>query len=845
MVQAKGVSGKPAALWAWAAWQQVNCISLGLALLLCAALVFSLWGCAASPSTQEDLPGTPGLVWCTDDEYSAYSEALSRILPAQTVRLREGRPFDLLAQGAAVEAFDVQAIPALAAGVAKYWYPHFLATVVFAIDRSRTDANISAWRDLPNAGEAVGMSTTIVNSEMLMGALAYGLEGEAFTLGEAVKLLAALGEKGQLIEDSFAPPVLICFDYQAAEMARRGLAIETILPAEGTLVYEKGLLSNTPLVFSDDAEAVLLSAGFRLPDGRANAGLYHDAEAYAGAVRIMDYGHFAAVGQDTIRLLRQDVLRIRLYSSKDGRQHQLFVLVFMIFIIAWTSSVLYRVLRKGVRQAVCMTAILLLGWSIVRLLKYQIAIAGTAERYLWYGYYLFQLALPLVLLWLAHMIGQGDARVRAPIWFRVLAVWNGLVFLLVFTNDLHFLTFTLDPGNPNWPTAYGYGAGYYLSLASCFLTMLAGLALLLIKSRGNMRKRGLVFPIAFISLLAAYSYGYVQRIPLAHDSDMAMVIGVFTFLMYETIIRIGLIPVNGKYKAFFTHSPLGIRIADKSGAIALQSAAAAAYAHDKELFSHALASFPAPVQKDEDTLVFASGITGGFVLWHEDITDLNRLHREMKESVQNLEAANAVLAEEEKIRRTIDAENARTQLMTQLEAEIASHSAKLKAMIEELEMTADKGKATARIMLLLCYLKRRCNLFFREKEIGQLPQGEFAMYFDEIAEIASYAQVQAIVTGGLSTGVSVRCATLLYDFFYSVIYWATWLCDLKILAFFATEGGRVVLRLLPSADAHSFQMEKGLETAIEAAGGIYTAKDIDDETVGLTLSFPGGGEAHD
>jgi hypothetical protein len=89
--------------------------------------------------------------------------------------------------------------------------------------------------------------------------------------------------------------------------------------------------------------------------------------------------------------------------------------------------------------------------------------------------------------------------------------------------------------------------------------------------------------------------------------------------------------------------------------------------------------------------------------------------------------------------------------------------------------------------------------------------------------------------------ISVRRATLLYDLFYSVLYWATWLADARILADLSVGGGMAVLRLLPSEDARSFRMEKSLLAAIVSEGGRYETKELDDDDVSLSLTFQGGG----
>jgi hypothetical protein len=450
-----------------------------------------------------------------------------------------------------------------------------------------------------------------------------------------------------------------------------------------------------------------------------------------------------------------------------------------------------------------------------------------------------------VLLWLAWIIDKPDEEMDFPKWLRALTVINGAICVLALTNDFHFLTFPLDVNNPNWDSEYGHGIGAHLLTAGWLAPLLAAVVMLLRKSGGNVRKMGLVFPFAFFALQLAYGYGYVNRIPIAWESDITMVTGIFTLLFTESIIRSGMIPVNTKYTTLFTNSPLGMQIVDSGGGIALSSASAFKK-YDNDMFTRALASYPLPAQQDESTLLFTTRIIGGYALWQEDIGGLNRLHKEMEESVRRLTVVNAVLAKEEKIKRIIDEEHAKVQLMEQLEAEIAGHTAKLSARIERLENLDEadagkKSKETARIALLLCYVKRRCNLFFREKETESLPADELMVYIDELAEIAGYSGVKIITGSKIETQISVRRITLFYDFFYSVVDYAAELGCPHILAHLTPENGNIAMRLLASGDARSFQAEKGLGAAIASDGGTYTAKDLDD-AVGISLSFPKGGE---
>ena len=767
--------------------------------LLCLLLLFA---CACAGE------GAPTAV-CNGDAYAAYPEAVARLLPGHEIRRADNQAFTYLEQEAVAEAFDAQAIPALAAGAARYWYPQYLATVVIAVDRGRTQAEIKGWRDLLRVSEAVGFSDSNVNLHLLTAAMAYGLEGGHFTLNQAAALLARLQAARRLAQNSFEPPVVICYDYQAAALLRAGKNIEMVVPAEGTLTYEKGLLSKRPLEFRGDANALLYAAGLRLRGGACDPALYGSAN-YAPAVHLRNFSHLNTVCQDVIRVYRRTVLRVRLYSSADGREHQLAALLYMALVVAWTAALVRRAMQKGVRRAALAIGVILIGWMAVRLLKYQLVFAVGLDRYLWYCFYLFQLALPLVLLWLAWTIDQPDDKANIPRWMGVPAAICAALAALVFTNDLHHWVFRLDRSYPAKAIAYGYGPGYYLVVAACVLMVLSAVAVMMHKSRQSPRKRGFIYPIALGALLLVYGLGYVLRVPFAWESDITMVTGLFTLLALEASVRAGMIPANTKYRPLFTHSPLAMQIADGEGTIALSSANL--------------------LREDENTLHFAAPIAGGTARWQEDISALNQLHREMEEQTRMLATANAILAEEERMRRRLEEENARTQLITQLESEIAAHTARLTEMVE-------RGESAARIVLLLCYIKRRCNLFFRERETRLLPADELAVYIDELAELAGYANVMIITTNQRKEPLELRRATLFYDFFYQAVDFSAGAGnrDTGVRHMLAHLGPEESLRILASEDIRA--------AGIASPEGTIVIKDLDG-AVGISLRFPEGGNAN-
>ena len=102
---------------------------------------------------------------------------------------------------------------------------------------------------------------------------------------------------------------------------------------------------------------------------------------------------------------------------------------------------------------------------------------------------------------------------------------------------------------------------------------------------------------------------------------------------------------------------------------------------------------------------------------------------------------------------------------------------------------------------------------------------ELTVYIDELAEMAKYSDVKILITSEIKNLISVRQATLFYDFFYAVADWASERKCPYILTHLRSEKGTATMRLLPSGDAWSFKMEGNLDAAITSAVS-YTHLDV-------------------
>ena len=165
-------------------------------------------------------------------------------------------------------------------------------------------------------------------------------------------------------------------------------------------------------------------------------------------------------------------------------------------------------------------------------------------------------------------------------------------------------------------------------------------------------------------------------------------------------------------------------------------------------------------------------------------------------------------------------------------------------MIEKLEMSENHLIDTTRIALLLCYTKRRCNLFFKEKELKTIQLDELILYIDELCDIGKYSNVNIVTSNEVKGHLSIRYATLFYDFFYAVTDLAIKRSCPYIIVNIGYDQEWIKMRILPSFDIGPLKTESKFIEAVTNANGKLLRKEIED-TVGISISFPKGGLEND
>lgn len=728
-----------------------------------------------------------------------------------------------------VVTFDFQAETARQFFPDLHWEPQFVATVVIALDRAQTDAELRGWKDLLSVNDEIGLWRHPQSDAPFMQAIQSSLDrGKSYA--KTINLFGQIAKQGRLKPNRTDSPILILFDYQAADLMRQGRELELVIPQEGTTSYQVGILSPDPIQLAEDTENRLLQAGYRLPDGRADSSIYPVANY--GLVRSYQSSDITTqVMTSATRTLRRWIMSSRRFAASDTLEFFTINLIYLCLIIIWLGTVLYRVIVPSIRQAAIVMSAMLIGWTILRFVKWLLPGNGVGQRLLWYLFYLFFLGLPLVAVWLAVRL---DAEKPMPRWFRILAGTQVGLFLLVLTNDLHQWVFRFDQG-PNWINDYSYGLGYYLCLFGVIVCLIGALYHLIHKSHRS--GTGAFALIGLFGLLISYITGYILRSPLAWDSDITLVIGLFAIMLFETSLQVGILPSNRKYVTIFRHSPLNLRVFDKTGKVMFQELKrnlrwkAPPLVTDEALFHP---------PHDSNTLQFIQPVQGGYSYWQQDISQVNRLREELADTVNRLERANELLVEKTKISQFLSDAKLRRQVIDQLEEVVAEKTALLEERMEYLPEAANVSRETARIVLLIGYIKRHCNLYFHRHEKQTVTGSELASYLTELGELARHAGAQVIITEHFGDEVSLNTASLIVDFYYQLFDWMSLAPSSTSLVQLYRGSKPVHMTITTSLNVKQFVVDDSLSQALEAAGATLRWHETEDMN-GLHLLI--GGES--
>ncbi|MGN0182286.1 MAG: histidine kinase N-terminal 7TM domain-containing protein [Candidatus Ornithomonoglobus sp.] len=510
----------------------------------------------------------------------------------------------------------------------------------------------------------------------------------------------------------------------------------------------------------------------------------------------------------------------------DAAQGLIIFYIYAVMFTAWGISVHRRIMHRPIKQYLLLTAGCMLFWIFVRTCKNQFF--GNIEpwgHWFWYMFYIPMILIPLFGLLAAMHIGKSeDWRLKRR--YLLLFVPAALLIAGILTNDTHGLAFSFpavyaDSGN------YIRGPLYYAAAVWMLVMFLACIGTLWYKCRLPRAAGRVWMPLAVVGAGILYCILYwIDSSPRGFGFvEMTVAYCALTAAIWESCIAAGLIPSNMEYTAFFNSSDIGAQIVDNDGVV--------------KYFSKTARDIPGEVferlkketvfEDQGDTALHMKPLSCGYVIWQEDLSEINRSISELKRAEQELKERAQLLRMEFNQRSQALRVQEQLRIYRLLTAQISEQLEKIKQLAQQLRTAGQERELLSKINLLGTYIKRRSNLIFIAESQKNIPIEELTRCFDEYAENLRVCGIRcAFSYRGIET-LRSEYAMLFYDLFEEITEMV--LPSLQILMSAVSgrcEGIRFSVQAQCGETPDTFSCSHRLEEEMQKWGGRISYERQDD-----------------
>jgi hypothetical protein len=211
---------------------------------------------------------------------------------------------------------------------------------------------------------------------------------------------------------------------------------------------------------------------------------------------------------------------------------------------------------------------------------------------------------------------------------------------------------------------------------------------------------------------------------------------------------------NKHLKKLFLYSPLQISLFDKENRLLLSCA------------------YPLEAEKDIKNISF-NNLNLSF---KNNLNSTKRLETRFKGTMTRLATVNSMLINEQTIYKKLEVLKVRNELFEKLKNDVQAETEELSFLTLKLKNEADetiKKSYVSKMIFLLNYIKRKCNLVLNLKENTLTPSKELIAYMNEFIDFANFAGSKAMLVTNTDKALPRDTALFIYELFYYILEYST------------------------------------------------------------------------
>ena len=431
-------------------------------------------------------------------------------------------------------------------------------------------------------------------------------------------------------------------------------------------------------------------------------------------------------------------------------------------VIAWCSSVRTRIINKQVRHYLIAVGILLAFWLVMRTCKWEfIAKNGThLGRYLWYSYYIPMVFVPLLGVFVINHIGRTE-NYKTPKSLKYMYIPAVFLVTAVFTNDLHQLVFSFPNGFENCESDCVHRPLYYITMAWFVFLGIYFVVMLMKKSRVPGSRSFQKLPAVILGISIIFWALYCMQII---GGDLAAMDCIMIIALLESAIQSGLIQSNTNYYELFRNSTVSAQIVDADYKICMVSGT------ETPLTEVVMRRAEAEPVDLGDTILHSKAITGGHVLWQDDVKQINSLIDELRDTQERLGEKNELLKAELELKENRARTEEKNRLYDRIAEEVAPRLVKAEELLKHAEREpAQANSAIAKVSVICAYIKRRGNLILLGEDGNIIPALELEYCIRESLDNLRLGNVFTSFDSRCSGELKLEHAVAAFDFYENIV----------------------------------------------------------------------------
>jgi len=411
-------------------------------------------------------------------------------------------------------------------------------------------------------------------------------------------------------------------------------------------------------------------------------------------------------------------------------------LVYLGVSVGWTFKINRTVMNRNMRNFLMQEMAIMVFWMTIKMIQDGILDDPILIRKTGYLIVFPVVLIPLYGFFAVKTIGKGN-ETQFDWRYRLLYIPAVILIVLNITNDRHHIIFKMHD-DPTDPLEFRPNYGFVILCIWVITFMALRIGMMIKRRSGDIRKIGSVSTWIIASLISLLII-YTSLSPYISPGFTLMEFTAMMFfgegLIWENGVIGGAIAINSRYGRIFDSSTIAMQIVDTHGNVIKRSKSANTI--DRATFEKLKEKGSLAPGRDIEYRIYP--VNKGYVIWENEIKQVNDLIERFKSDEENLMNDVAIVEEELRISSGQVKEIEQNRILTDVTRDIKDEISLLKDLLKKTDDISTRDRTLRKINIVGTYIKRHCAVSIAERSEGKAEGRDIILFWSDMAKVMEQA----------------------------------------------------------------------------------------------------------